>query len=106
MNEERRRKWTEEEDEQLLAILNTYPGNNEYCFKKAVPILNRSLTAIRQRYAKNLKQKDKRRIITPTGVMTPMGCLRFSSFFELSPNFFTRIRATRVLKIIFKGYLD
>ena len=33
MNEERRRKWTEEEDEQLLAILNTYPGNNEYCFK-------------------------------------------------------------------------
>lgn len=45
MNEERRRKWTEEEDEQLLKILNTYPGNNEYCFKKAVPILNRSLTA-------------------------------------------------------------
>ena len=53
MNEERRRKWTEEEDEKLLSILNTYPGNNEYCFKKAVPILNRSLTAIRQRYAKS-----------------------------------------------------
>ena len=34
MNEERRRKWTEEEDEKLIEILNTYPGNNEYCFKK------------------------------------------------------------------------
>lgn len=99
------RRWTEEEEKRVIEILNTYPGNNLHCFIKASQELNRSVSAISNRYTTKLKQLDKRRIITPTGVMTPMGTLRYSTFMQLPKNFFTKLRAIRVLKIVFKGYL-
>lgn len=95
------RKWTKEEENIVIDILNSYPGNNTYCFLLASEKINRTPNAIYEKYRLNKKDWDKRIILTPKGIRTPIGVLRY---IKDNPPTFTKItKYSRLIHIIFNG---
>ena len=52
------RKWTKEEENIVIDILNSFPGNNTYCFLLASEKINRTPNAIYEKYRLKIGIKE------------------------------------------------
>ena len=93
------RRWTKEECDQIVDIINDYPGNYTYASKVASEVINRSASAILIKFRQIRPDYDTPIIISPKGKTTPKGMLRW----YLNPPEFVNVRRWGNIKHLIFG---
>ena len=73
------RKYTDEEINRIIEVINQYPGNYTYAARMLSSELNRSTNAIIIKFREVKHNYDTPIIVSPSGIKTPNGVTRWIS---------------------------